>query len=330
MDNQAELVRQILTSERFLNASEDEQNQVLAQIQASGVPVETIDQIQEEIDQEEIDQNEIPEKLEPSQEAGEKANFLETVPYDVFVSLVRKGEIAGRDLINVCQLSSTIHGYCNRSLELPNGQIVTKYLFRQLLQDAGIEYSADQDPQRVYIQYSKYHGFSTAALLELAAQILQNQIYVLADPTGRHVVRKNLSQELRAQFPGLQLPVRVSKRVLQDLSHARWISGQRAENPFSVITDQGSQIENFRPAIYDFVVSNLSLLVDQNLWPLSYTPGGSMMPNTAFAHNLIFTGTGVSRQRIGREGFNAWLQAFLAILQITDRNRSGINKLTKK
>jgi hypothetical protein len=354
MDDPRKFVKQILSSRKYQKASEEEQDRIIEQIEATGVPLETIKQVEYELFMaEDSDQNNevLSQEVEDVQsnqayitENDNNINFLEQIPYDVFVSLVRKGEIRGKSLINLCQTSSKLNSYCNRSFTISNGQILTKYLFRQLLADAGITYPESQDPQQVYINYSKYRGFSTAALLELLAQIIQNYIYgKVVDAHGhRHAIRV-LAPEILKLLPGIKLPDRLSVRVIKDLVRERWITDVNTNPPFSPLTaetsdmrslyvfksrsDEAANIDNFRAKIYDLVLKSLSWLVEEKEWPPSIHDNGPA--NVFTLHNLIFTGTGISRSRLRRLGFNAWLEAVLKILTITDRDTPWVNKLTK-
>jgi hypothetical protein len=172
MDNEDfNLVGQILSSEKFESSSDEEQQTIISQIQSNGISLETIQQIQQLMEQEK------KEKTEQAkiQRETKEAEYFSMMPYDVFLSIVRKGQINGQNLLNLCNASTKVKEYCDKPLILQNGQIITKNLFRILLNDLGIKVDVDEDPKEVYINHVKFKGFSTPDLLELAIAIVTQQ-----------------------------------------------------------------------------------------------------------------------------------------------------------
>jgi len=311
------LVRQILSSRIFENSSDQEQQRVIAQIQEAGISLESIQQIQDELDDE---QNEL-NGLEPRQSlnVANAAQYLQTLPYDLFVNIIRTGKIKGQNLINLCSTSPKFREYCNRELVLPDGQVLSKYLFRQLLADMGVELQPNDDPQAIYIIASKYRLFTTAALLELVAQITQNKLYAANDQHRAN----NLHDNISAQFPGLILPPRVITRVFRPLIDNGWISNGRGEHPYAPLNELGRQLELFRSQFVQYILDNFNWLADQRLWPLSRQPTipNQYIPDTASGHDRIFAGTGFnfSRQTEPKATFKERIDAITILLALETR-----------
>lgn len=66
-------------------------------------------------------------------------NFLESLPYDILMSIIQSGNIKGKDLLSLCDTSPIISKHCNRDLVLPDGTVKTQYLFRKQLEDIDIK-----------------------------------------------------------------------------------------------------------------------------------------------------------------------------------------------
>jgi len=311
------LVRQILSSRIFQNSSAEEQQNVIVQIQEAGISLESIQQIQNELE----DQQNQLNGLEPRQslDVANAAQYLQTLPYDVFVNIVIAGDIKGQNLINLCSTSPKFREYCNRELVLPNGQVLNKYLFRQLVADMGFELQPNDDPREFYILASKYKPFSTVALLELVCQIMQNKLHATNDQLSMN----NLHDFLITQFPGLIVSPRIMTKVLRPLIDLGWISNGRGEHPFTPLNDSGRQLDLFRNQFLQYIIDNFDWLANQNLWPPvrkpvdRYTYG----PDNGSGHDRIFIGTGFnfSRQANSYATFQDRIDAIVTLLTLSQR-----------
>jgi hypothetical protein len=135
MDEKLNLVRQIFDSDGFRNASQDQQRDIVKQVIATGEIAETdIEQLYNET------------------LSNSSNHALQNLPYDVFVNVILSGDIRGEDLLSLCGSSSKIKEYCNRDLVLPNGDKVSQYLFRQLIEKErpGYAISDQEEPRRIY------------------------------------------------------------------------------------------------------------------------------------------------------------------------------------
>lgn len=65
--------------------------------------------------------------------------MLEALPYNIFMNLVLKEKIEGKDLISLCNSSPLINQKCNRGFAKTNGEIVPQFIFYNLLQKMGID-----------------------------------------------------------------------------------------------------------------------------------------------------------------------------------------------
>src|SRR5579885_469571 len=147
-------------------------------------------------------------------------------------------------------------------------------------------------------------GFTTPQLLHLAAQIIQNKIYQPLTPVkvkggggateDRHVLRKNLRDDLMAQFPGMQLPDRVGPKSVNDLIKAGWVHNGREENAFGPANAQGLALEAYRQQLYNFINQNFVWLADQRLWPRTRPPGRGtdFGPSEASSLDELFRASG--------------------------------------
>lgn len=115
---------------------------------------------------------------------------------------------------------------------------------------------------------NQVRGLTTAGLLHLAAQIIQNSIYA---QTGKTV--KNLREEIQKQIPGLPLPARVGVKAMKDLKKADWINGGNATDAWRAKNVSGQELERYRQVLYDFVGTNAGYLFDQRFYPAVHVPG---------------------------------------------------------
>jgi len=128
-----ELVRSIFNSEKFKTSLE--QNNIIEQIIATG-----------EINREDV-MTLYYQSIGISKDSIYK---LETLPRDVFINIVLKGNIEGKDLIYLCNTSSKLNSYCNYNFVLPDGTVIPQYLFTKLLQKRGIRLEYGDNPREIY------------------------------------------------------------------------------------------------------------------------------------------------------------------------------------
>ena len=147
-----DLVRQILTSQRFRAQTTDQQQATLDEIVATG-----------EITREEIF-NLITEQAKKEYDAKVYGNVnnmirgLEGLDYTTFVNVIMSGKIRGRDLLSLCTTSKKLNDYCNRSFQpttrqgVPYGEKQDQYLFKILLDKAGVQPKNGETPKDAYLR----------------------------------------------------------------------------------------------------------------------------------------------------------------------------------
>lgn len=81
-----------------------------------------------------------------------RVQTLENLPYDVFFSIVTRGNITGKDLIKLCNSSGRLTELCNRPRTI-NGQVQNQFLFREMLRKMGKSVKSDMDPKLSYLYY---------------------------------------------------------------------------------------------------------------------------------------------------------------------------------
>jgi len=186
-------------------------------------------------------------------------------------------------------------------------------------------------------------GFTTAQLLHLAAQITQNKIYQPETQVkikggggateAKHVVRKNLRDDLAAQFPGIQLPDRVGTHAVKDLVKVGWILNGREQNAFGPANAAGQSLEQFRGALYDYAVQNFTWLADQRLWPQTRNPRtGQVGYSSGSSLDELFGASGyhINGQDPRNPGknyrkpdtFEERIQGVATLLRATNRNQA--------
>jgi hypothetical protein len=161
------LVKEILRSPLFQSKTLDEQQAVLDQIIATGEisRYEILELIQQEVQQPIINNS----NLKP-----EEVNYLENLPYDIFLNIIYTGKLEGEDLIRLCNTSSVINEKCNRSFSLQGSnrrgtviaeiETIPQYMFYQLLKRMGVEPSIEkfnqgEDYRQQYLKASRHKAF---------------------------------------------------------------------------------------------------------------------------------------------------------------------------
>src|SRR5579885_1007696 len=87
---------------------------------------------------------------------NKKVENLESLDYNIFLTLVRKGKIEGKDLIRLCNTSRKLNEYSSRSFQVKNsegvyvGEPIPQYLFVILLNDKRIRIFPGQNPREIY------------------------------------------------------------------------------------------------------------------------------------------------------------------------------------
>lgn len=140
---------------------------------------------------------------------------------------------------------------------------------------------------------NQVRGLTTAGLLHLVAQIIQNREYAR---NRKKVV--NLRAAIQAE-PGLQrvpLPEKVGTHILRDLAKKfDWINAGNTTDAWRAKNAQGLALEQHRGELYDFVAQNAAYLFAQQSWPPTRpagapkgTPSG---PSQASSLNELFAGS---------------------------------------
>jgi|SRR5579885_1548813 len=153
------LVRLILISPLFHEKSIEDKLQVLNQIIATG-----------EVSQNDVN-NLIQEKLQKQQLSISNLSYLEKLPYDVFINLIVKGNIEGKDLIRLCNSSPVLNEFCNRSFKVQDtNEIIPQYLFYLLVKKMGFQPSPNQNSREFYKILIRHRPFFS---LDLKFKILE-------------------------------------------------------------------------------------------------------------------------------------------------------------
>jgi hypothetical protein len=111
-----------------------------------------IDQVLEE-EKEENEENKI--KASP---IGSYFHF-EKFDYNTFLNFVIRGDIKGKDLLALCNVSKTFQEYSNRGFKIQNNdgtviRIDDQYLFRVLLAKMKVRFVLFKTPKQLYIERS--------------------------------------------------------------------------------------------------------------------------------------------------------------------------------
>jgi alpha-tubulin suppressor-like RCC1 family protein len=138
------IVRGILRSSRFHDLPPEEKTKTLEKILLTN-----------EISKDDLSMllNEISEGKKIEQMLPILAKF----DYNTFLNFIIRGEIKGKDLLNLCNSSKKFNDYCNRDFEVKDkdGKVIrvdTQYLFRILLDKMGIHLSFGRGPKYTYIE----------------------------------------------------------------------------------------------------------------------------------------------------------------------------------
>ncbi len=133
----------ILTNRAFVNASAAKQQSIIDQMLVKGLDHQDLAMIQKQLGM-------AVTPVIPASLDNLDLSMLENLPYDVFVTLVMLGNVAGKDLIRICNTSRTLNGYCNKS-KVINGVEKTQWIFRKLLADKyNVILGHNEDPKESY------------------------------------------------------------------------------------------------------------------------------------------------------------------------------------
>jgi len=179
-------VKQILRSPVFLARSIDQQQIILDQIIETGeiTPQELFVLINEALQQQTANQ--------------QLSKNLESLPYDTFLNIIRQGDIKGTDLLYLCNTSTKLREYCNRSFQVKNKQgdviqTIPNYLFTSLLADKGIQLLPGQDAKEIYKQKvvgGYVYGFGSNWHSQLGLQNnKENRLIPTLNPTLNNIVQ---------------------------------------------------------------------------------------------------------------------------------------------
>jgi hypothetical protein len=138
--NAITMVVSILRSPIFLAYGTEQQKAVLDQIIATG----------------ELSSQDVYRLF---QEETNQYNYLENLPYNVFVNIIDSGEIKGRDLVHLCNSSSKLRAMCLKTREFVDLQgkvysVKTEYVYRRVLEQLGILVGPNEHPSEIYAKLS--------------------------------------------------------------------------------------------------------------------------------------------------------------------------------
>jgi len=80
--------------------------------------------------------------------------YLESLPYEAFINIIRTGKIEAKDLISYCLSSPIINEKCNRDLVNGNGEVIPQFLFYKILEGMGI--NPGPNPREKYVMILRY------------------------------------------------------------------------------------------------------------------------------------------------------------------------------
>jgi hypothetical protein len=179
-----------------------------------------------------------------------------------------------------------------------------------------------------FIMAQANRGLTTAGLLHLAAQIIQNRDFQTA---RKKTV--NLRSDIQKEFPGIPLPDKVGTKALKDLKKADWIHGGNEADAWRAKNAQGAALEQYRQRLYDFVINNGGWLAQQ-YWPPARRPGSPKgtppEANKGSSLNELFASTGYKldagldekgkRKYRQPDTFEERMTALRAVLALTQRD----------
>lgn len=146
-----EKAKVILNHPAFVNASPEKQETVIQRLRAMGLNEDDLQMLLQEQNQTKKDKTK-REQTEREQ-IVEMARTLENLPYDIFFSIVTRGDILEDDLIALCGVSRTLSEMCNRGRDV-QGEIQSQFLFRELLRKMGKPVKEGMTPRESYIYYA--------------------------------------------------------------------------------------------------------------------------------------------------------------------------------
>jgi hypothetical protein len=136
---QGKIIKQIILTAAL---TRKENKEVIKRIEDEEKQIEDEDKQQEENEQKRIIQ---------------MSSILEKFDYNIFIDLIIRGDIKGRDLLTLCKVCKKFREFCHRGFEIKNknGEVIRiddQYLFRFLLSRNGIKSEEDREPKEVYIE----------------------------------------------------------------------------------------------------------------------------------------------------------------------------------
>ncbi len=150
-----EKARQILNHPAVVNASQERQQRVIQILLDKG-----------------LRQDDLQMLLAERQQLLQQARVLENLPYDAFYSIVTRGEIEGKDLIYLCNVSTKLSEMCNRSRDV-DGQQEDQFLFRELLRrlGKGVKLNTQGKPMTPKLSYIYYELVAPRSFASLEQKI---------------------------------------------------------------------------------------------------------------------------------------------------------------
>jgi alpha-tubulin suppressor-like RCC1 family protein len=153
-----DFVRKILKSPIFHALPFEEKTKTLEKILLTGeITKENLSFLINEALQQQNSDSKI-NKLKEDSDTVKLLPVLERFDYNTFLNFILRGEIKGKDLLNLCNSSKKFNDYCNKDFdrEDKDGNIVkveTQYLFRLLLNKIGVRFIPfNKTPKQFYIE----------------------------------------------------------------------------------------------------------------------------------------------------------------------------------
>lgn len=148
--------REILRHKKFLALSSSNKGKIVDELLAKGLFLDDLEMLLREA---------LTEHQNTDIDILHERVYLETLPYDIFLSVVIEGNIAGNDLIRLCDSSRTLRDYCMRS-KVIQGEEQSEFLFRRLLAKMGKKIPSTEtlspkekvkmSPKEAYKYYTMY------------------------------------------------------------------------------------------------------------------------------------------------------------------------------
>jgi hypothetical protein len=236
MADKVNLIKKILTSDRFRNSTAEQQQEIMKQI------LETKEVSQEELEQLYNDTYK---------------HQLEKLPYNLFTNIVLSGDIKGEDLLSLCNSSAVLREYCNRPVILETGQKISQYLFRQLIEKErpGYPVGDQEEPRTVYEKLTTKRFEDFSPLVQFIERLHDEEF--LSD------------DEYLASPKNLQMLLYASGSDQWGLLFRELFNINPANNNYTTILESGktNALKEFLDTSYQLVEDNLHYIVNPETIP---------------------------------------------------------------